>query len=39
MTNETFKGFSTFKMIALDCDFAVENPFEAKKSDYFKVTN
>ena len=39
MTNQTCKGHASFKMIALDCDFSVKNPFEPNKDDYFKVTN
>ena len=37
MTNKAFKGQASFNMIALDCNFAVKYPFEAKVDNYFKL--
>ena len=37
MKNKTFQGFSKFRMIALDCDFAVKYPRMSKINDYFNL--
>ena len=37
MTNECFQGTATFYMVALNCDFGVEKPFQARRREEFKL--